>query len=47
MQTFTITIRTTSTTTRYSAIAPSSHSAWMAAAAAQGDAPCGITVIPA
>jgi len=47
MNKFTITIRTSSSTTRYFAIAMSSHSAYMDAVKAQGDAPCGITVIPA
>ncbi len=47
MQSFTITIRTATMTTRYSAKAPTSFSAYMTAANTQGDAPCAISVIRA
>jgi hypothetical protein len=47
MKIFNITIRTATATTRYSAIAQSSISAYMAAVDAQGDAACSISVIRA
>jgi hypothetical protein len=47
MQRFQVTVRTVDQTLQYIAIAPSSFSAYDAAAAAQGDAVCAITVLPA
>jgi hypothetical protein len=47
MHTFTVTIRTGTTTYKYPAIATSISAAHVAAEATQGDEPFGITVIPA
>jgi hypothetical protein len=47
MRTFTVTIRTSTTTRSYPAIAPSIASAHAAAEATQDDEPFGITVVPA
>lgn len=47
MQKFTITVRTATHTSRYSALAISAHRAFMQAIEAQGETPCGITVTPA
>ena len=47
MSIYNVAVRTASTVTRYAAIAPSAHCAYMNAVAAQGDTPCGITVTPA
>ncbi len=47
MKIFNITIRTAGQINRYCAIALTTLDAFMDAAEAQGDTPCGITVIPA
>jgi hypothetical protein len=44
---FTVTIRSSSASTTYIALAPSSSVAWANAADMHGDDPCGITVTPA
>lgn len=46
MNTFTVTIRTATHRTTYTALAASTCAAWSSAADAQGDTPCGITVMP-
>lgn len=47
MKTFWVTIRLPGQSLHYTALAASSIDAWAAAAAAQGDNLCGITVTPA
>lgn len=47
MRTFKVTIRTNTTSFEYAALSESSLDAFLAAAEAQGDTPCGITVTPA
>lgn len=47
MHHFTVTIRTSTTTNTYPAIATSPAAAHVAAEATQGDEPFGITVLPA
>lgn len=43
---FAVIVRTSSGRMAYTARAASSSAAWLAAANAQGDTPCGITVTP-
>lgn len=47
MNMYQVTIKTCDRSVEYSAVAASSMDAWAAAADAQGDTPCGITVLPA
>lgn len=47
MSAYNVTVRAAGKSLRYIAIAASSFDAWNAAATAQGDTPCGITVTPA
>lgn len=47
LRSFTVTVRTALGRATYTALAASSCAAWDSACAAQGDTPCGITVLPA
>lgn len=47
MNHFTVTVRTSASRMTYTAVAPSSGSAYETAADLFGDTPCGITVVPA
>ncbi len=47
MQKFTITIKTATSSSKYFALAMTAVAAFEDAANAQGDIPCGITVVPA
>jgi len=46
MNHFTVTVRTTGSSTTYTALAQSSGDAYANAADLFGDTPCGITVVP-
>lgn len=47
MKPFTVTVRTAQGCDSYTEIASTSFDAWEIAAAAQGETPCAITVLPA